>query len=200
MPTFEELLQHMPAIAKAVNQFSSPDVQRQAFEALHDSLTGERSSGRATSTDSQADGPSALRPTKKQRRASATTEGKAEKPRRKTAGAPKVVQVDFRPSGVTPFDDFWTPLAPKSDQEKLLVAVYWLQHEAKISGVGYDQVYTAFKHAKWKVPANIRNALQLTANKKSWLNTADGSDLQTTVIGDNFVEHDLPKRAASAGA
>jgi hypothetical protein len=76
-----------------------------------------------------------------------------------------------------------------------LVAVYWLAKESGLSsGITVDHINTCYQGAGRKRPSNLRNALAVTAMKKGWLDTSDGSDIKLTVPGEDFVVHELPPK------
>lgn len=190
MSNFEDLLSRMDSIAEAVNKFKTEGAQIRAFEALLDAaeVTSNGSTRRTSSTATPRKRTSS-------REAGSSTNGASARPKRR-AGQPHVdAALNFRPKGVTPFTDFLVDKAPTTNDEKCLVALYWLLHTAKQKPVGVDQVFTAFREAKWKVPPNLRNTLAVIKSKKGWMETSNMDDLQTTVIGDNYILHDLPKPA-----
>lgn len=121
---------------------------------------------------------------------------------KKKAGAKKakgkttpsiVKDLNLKPRGKKSFDAFASEKKPGSNQEKCTVAVYYLRSELGLSEVSASHVLTCFKHAKWRVPANVPNTLQSTASVQGWLDTGNMEEIKVTTIGDNLVEHDLPK-------
>ena len=61
-----------------------------------------------------------------------------------------------------------------------------------LNPVTADHIYTAFKGLAWRVPSDLVNTLQ-QAGSKGWLDTANSADIKVTPMGENLVEHDLPK-------
>jgi hypothetical protein len=112
-------------------------------------------------------------------------------------GAPKpkaptiVKDLDLKPRGKASFAEFAQTKNPTSHYERCLITVYYLTNIAEVSPVGVDHVYTCFKVMGWRVPADLRNAMQVAASTKGWLDTSNMSDIRVTVHGDNYVEHDL---------
>lgn len=112
-------------------------------------------------------------------------------------GSPSVVRdLSLHPKGKQAFGEFVEEKQPKNHFARQAVAVYWL---AKIvgmqEGITVDHVNTCYVGAKWKRPAQFEANLQLTAARKGWIDTSDGSDIRITVPGEDFVVHDLPAGA-----
>jgi hypothetical protein len=114
------------------------------------------------------------------------------------SGQPKVVKdLDLRPKGKTSFADFVKEKGPASNNDKTVVALYYLANELKISRVTRDHVFTAYREMGWKIPNDFANSLQQTATKKRFLDTSNADDLRLLTPGLNRVEHDLPKQKKS---
>src|SRR5205823_2576602 len=103
--------------------------------------------------------------------------------------------LNLKPKGNQSFDEFVQIKDPKSLYEKCTIAVYYLRTELSITGVSASHVYTCFKHMKWKLPADLGNTLSYTASQHGWLDTSNMQDLNVTAMGENLVEHDLPKKS-----
>ena len=73
--------------------------------------------------------------------------------------------------------------------------VYWLREEAGISsGITVDHVNTCYAEANWARPADLRNALQVTAATKGWLDTSNMDDIRLTTRGEDELLHNLPPK------
>jgi len=106
-----------------------------------------------------------------------------------------VKDLSLRPKGKKAFADFVAEKQPSSHQQKQLVSVYWLAKEAGFSsGISVDHINTCYHGAGWRRPSDLRNALAVTAVRKGWLDTSDGSDIKLTVPGEDFVVHELPPK------
>ena len=156
----------------------------------------------ATSTDEAApsiDGSGSRRRTLRGRGAAAgsergTTSAKA--PAKRKAGPLSLDKsLHLRPNGAESFADFAAAKAPKSINERNVVSVYWLTRIAGHNGATVEQVYTCYKHRAWRLPADLRNKLAVTASTKAWIDTSSMESITVTVGGENFVEHDLPSSA-----
>ena len=59
-----------------------------------------------------------------------------------------------------------------------------------------DSVYTCYKHIKKiKVPGNLYQSLADTKNKNGWIDTSNMDELKVTIPGENYLEHDMQKKA-----
>ncbi|HEX9966769.1 MAG TPA: hypothetical protein VGB06_02365 [Solirubrobacterales bacterium] len=114
------------------------------------------------------------------------------KVRRQSLGLAK--DLSLRPKNKKPFADFVQEKHPVTQHDKNAVCVYWLTIEAGHKATP-EAVNTCYQGAEWKRPADLRNALRLTASKKGWIDTADSEDITITTSGEDHVRHDLPKTA-----
>jgi hypothetical protein len=194
---FERLLSTLPDIAKAVNQFESPAVQEQAFEALTRALglgtvptvePVEPPFGLGESTNGDLDGESGdvdetettTTTTRRRRRRAATTTVSAER------------NIDFRPQGKQSFRDFVAEKKPRNQHERNVVAVYYLEKVLSLPSISAGHVLAAYKECNWREPASPVNSLQVTASTRAWLDTKNMTAIHTTPSGRNTVEHDMP--------
>jgi len=134
---------------------------------------------------------------KKPRKAARTKTKRATKA--KSKGKPTIVKdLNLTPKGKKAFTAFAQEKGPKDNQQKCVVAVYYLRHELALDKVSIDHVYTCYKDAKWRVPANLYHTLVLTAHRKGWLDTTDMTSITITARGENLVEQDLPRKPNKA--
>lgn len=105
-----------------------------------------------------------------------------------------VKDLNLKPEGKKSLDEFSDIRKPNSHYEKSTVAAYYLKHELDLPAITESHVYTCFKHMKWRVPANLSNTLAYTASHFGWLDTSNLQDIKVTTMGENLVEHDLPKK------
>ena len=57
-----------------------------------------------------------------------------------------------------------------------------------------NHVYTCYRDMNWRLPGDMANSLQLTTNRKRYLDTADMNNIGLTSKGINHVEQDLPPK------
>jgi hypothetical protein len=190
MEDFDSLLGRMPDIAKAVERFSSENVQLRALDALIGAFENvpdpsERSSETQAFKTQKA--PIAAKP---QRPMKKTANGK-KAPSKSKSSFTVVKDLDLVSGGKPPFKEFLEGKKLKSAFEKCLIAVYWLSKNTKNpKPVTVDQVYTIFKYAGWPVPSNLVNTIQ-QAGSKGWLDSHSSSDIRVVVAGENHVEHEM---------
>lgn len=188
---FEELINALPEMAKAVNHFKSPEAQREAFSAVlqawrEDSLpegAAPRPSKKAAPAPKDKAGPKAK------------GGGKSPSPARKRSGnsTPSLVKdLNLRPDNDPAFETFVAEKNPTSNHERNVVAVYYLEKVLDLDAVSLDHVFTCYRDRSWRIPSDLRNSVALTASRKGWLDSSDSNDLRVTAHGLNAVEHDLP--------
>jgi hypothetical protein len=119
---------------------------------------------------------------------------KGKKTAKKSKTGPSLVKdLNLRPSGKETFEQFVRGKKPSSNQEKCLVAAYYLKYSLK-GKADVNSIYTCFKFAHWRVPADLENTLCVIATQKGWLDTTDLKDIKIPTLGENYVEHDLPPK------
>lgn len=101
--------------------------------------------------------------------------------------------LNLTPEGKRTFDAFADEKMPTSNLEKCTVAVYYLHNILELPKISANHVFTCFKHRKWRVPTDIPNTLQYTASTQGWLDTSDMGDIKVTTVGENLIDHDLPR-------
>jgi hypothetical protein len=191
------LLKRMPEMAQAVNAFQSPELQREAFEALVAAFKGHTTQAGASqqhTSQAQADKPA---PSPAAGKGGKPPRQNGEREGRKRGGfTPTILRdLNLSPAGKKSFNDFVKEKQPKSNEDRYAVAVYWLEHEAQISPITFNHVATIFRVTPdWKEPINIQSGLTTAASRKNTINTKDFEDIKTTPTGRNFVEHELPPK------
>lgn len=119
---------------------------------------------------------------------------------KKTRGATKgnnpsiAKDLDLRPKGKQGLREFYEQYNAKSNFEKNLIFVYWLQEVAGLTGISQDHIFTCYRNIRGvKAPAALYQSLVDTSKRKGWLDTTDTDDVKVTIPGVNHLEHDLPK-------
>lgn len=106
-----------------------------------------------------------------------------------------VKDLNLKPADRPSLADFAAEKNPVNMIEKALVCVYYLSQIADVSAVSFDHIYTAFKSLAWRLPKDFRNMVH-QAGSRGWLDTKARDDIAVTTMGENFVEHDLPRTVA----
>lgn len=200
MDPYQRLKGKLPAIAKAVNEFKSEQVQQQVFRALLNALGVGDASGGDDGAVGTTTHQGETRSTSPRRRRNAPAADPAANngsnvPRRRAAGPSVDKALDLRPAGKQSFKAFAEEKKPSNFEERNLIAVYYLSRELGLTKVSADQVYTCYMDVKWRVPTDLRNSLSKTT-VRGWLDTSAMDDLKLTMPGQNHVLHDLPATKA----
>lgn len=196
----DKLLKAMPEIARAVNGFDSPDVQRDAFGALMKAATGDLPQEPQRSNDTK-DQPEKQTQRTRSKPKKAPSEGAKQaattksNTRRKLPSIAVDEALDIEPHGEVSLPDFATEKQPKTLQDQSMVIIYWLKHNAKFEKVGISQIFTCYKRMGWKAPAIPSNQLSKMASRYKWLDTSKPDDVSLTHAGSQYVEHDLPLKS-----
>ncbi|SRR6266478_6264796 len=155
----------------------SPDVRAEAFQILV-----ERHLGRS-SMNPQRVGKSSSVGVKKQRVA-------------KQASHPTFVRdLDLKKSGNAPgLREFYAQKKPKNFTEENAVFVYYLNRLKEVEGVTTNHIFTCYKEVGARLPGALYQSLLDTNRKKGWIDTGNMNRILISPIGENFVEHDLPRK------
>ena len=54
-------------------------------------------------------------------------------------------------------------------------------------------MYTCYKEVGQKVPKNLYQSIVDTKKNKGWIESSDMGNIFVSVIGENYVEHDMKK-------
>ena len=129
-----------------------------------------------------------------------TTEKASSKAKSKTKSTKKtktsykhIKELNLYPDQKLSAQDFVTEKNPTTQKQQCVVAVYYLLQILGVKQVSVDYIYTFFKGCRWRIPANLSNALH-QAGSAGWLDTADSEDIKLTSIGENLVEHELSEK------
>jgi hypothetical protein len=101
-------------------------------------------------------------------------------------------------NGSVALKPFFTEKAPGTAMEKNAVFVYYLERLSKTTGITANHVYTCYKHVGVPVPGALRQSLLDTAHLKGWIDTKSMDDIRLSIHGENYVEHELPKKGKDA--
>jgi hypothetical protein len=95
---------------------------------------------------------------------------------------------------LTTLRELYKTKKPTSGFEKNVVFVYYLQQTLGMkSGITPNHIYTCYKSVGEKFPAALKQSLIDTARRKGWIDTRDTNSIKLSTIGENLVEHDLPR-------
>ena len=103
-----------------------------------------------------------------------------------------VKDLDFRPEGKESFAEFVQKKKPSTQNDKVVVSVYWMKTVLERGNLTFNHIYTCFDDAKFRIPNNLPQAVRNCAARKGWVEIID-NDIVVSTRGKNHVEHDLPK-------
>lgn len=103
-----------------------------------------------------------------------------------------VTSLNLVSKGKISLKDYFNKYITKNNFEYNIVILSYLKNESNEDNVGINHIYTCYKHLAIKIP-NIRQSLVDTKNRKGWIETANTDDLQITVAGENFIDHEINK-------
>lgn len=122
--------------------------------------------------------------------------GGAKKSRAKRASKSPSVSVDKNldtsPSGKQSWKDFAAEKKPTNQNDRNLLAVYWLKETAEHEKVNTSKVLTLYLDVDWRAPADPKNSLQVTASQTGLIDTSDMDDIKVAPRGISRVRTDLP--------
>jgi hypothetical protein len=126
------------------------------------------------------------------------TENKKRSPvsRNKTGAPPTIVkELDLAPRNGQPgLKDFAAPYNPGSAKEWNLLFLYYMVKNERANPVSQDHIYSCYKAMGVRPPEAFSQSMFDTASKKGWIDSKSLSDIKLTIAGENFMDHDFPKK------
>ncbi|MFS2769239.1 hypothetical protein [Bacteroides uniformis] len=68
-----------------------------------------------------------------------------------------------------------------------------LHYSSEIHPYVSEFLYTCYKEVGQKVPKNLYQSIIDTKKNKGWIESSDMGNIFVSVIGENYVEHDMKK-------
>lgn len=94
--------------------------------------------------------------------------------------------------------EFFAQFEAKTNFERNLIFVYYLQHKVGMTGINVDHVFSCYRDVPGvKAPEALRQSLLDTSNRRGWLDTSNTEDIKVSIAGVNFLEHDMPKKGSA---
>lgn len=106
-----------------------------------------------------------------------------------------VKELDLTKGKTGNLKEFYNRYEVKTNFDKNVIFVYYLQHELGLNGITDNHIFTCYRNVQTKLPGSFRQSLFDTA-RKGWLDTADMNNIELSTQGLNYLEHDLQKKAA----
>lgn len=110
----------------------------------------------------------------------------------KKAESYKIAELGLSEQQRQAFREFYNDKSPKSQNEQILVIMYWLKNNGGKEALSKDDIYTGLKTVDAKVPARISSVLSNLGIEGRITSDSDGYRLHHT--GEDFVKFDLPKK------
>ena len=130
--------------------------------------------------------------TQTRQKTSSKAKSKTKSTRKTKTSYKQIKELNLYPNEKPSAQDFVAEKQPTTKKQQCVVAVYYLLEILEIDKVNIDHVYTFFKSCHWELPANLSNMMH-QAGSAGWLDTADSEEIKLTPMGENLVEHELPK-------
>lgn len=192
MPNYEEIKREMVDIANVLKQYPEP-LQEKVFDILIQNYIGElprkaeinRTEELVISQEEQNQAEKKPKNTTKKSSASISKDSF------------KIVkELNLKGiNGASSFASFCSEKMPKSNIEFNVVSIYYLTKILGVSPVTIDHVYTCYKEVNRPVPGKLLQSLYDTAGPKyGYINFSQEDGYTIPVRGENFVEHDLPRK------
>ena len=122
---------------------------------------------------------------------------KATKQKSSSAKLPTyLANFDFTPSGKESLKEFVAKYGPKSNLEKNLVFIQYLQNVTETSNISVNHVFSCYRHLNEKLPF-FPSTLLDTKKLKGWIETADLNNLLVVRAGWNHLQ-DMEQRVKAA--
>ncbi len=105
-----------------------------------------------------------------------------------------VKELDLAAKGDKPsLKDFYSGYNVRSNWERNLIFLYYLETIPKIASITTDHIFTCYRHVSAKIPKAFKQSLFDTASEKGWIDTSSLDDIKLTTQGMNYMEHDITK-------
>ena len=104
-----------------------------------------------------------------------------------------ISSLDLVSKGKMSLKDYFGQFITKNNFEYNIVILNYLKNEIHEENVGVNHIYTCYKHLSIKVPS-LKQSLFDTKHRKGWIETANLDDLQITVAGENFMDHEIARK------
>ncbi len=89
--------------------------------------------------------------------------------------------------------DFYAKYDHKSNFERNLIFVYYLQHVLQEEKITLDHLFTCYRNVGQKIPKALEQSMRDTSKDKGWVDIDDIEDIKVPVAGMNRIEHDFAK-------
>ena len=110
---------------------------------------------------------------------------------KKASGASKnlkrITSLNFEPAGKVSLKDFLNKYSPKSDNERNLLFIHYLQTVLEVKEITFNHLYSCYDVLELRISENLSQTTRNTASRTGWIETHN-SLLSTTVKGNNQIK------------
>ena len=89
--------------------------------------------------------------------------------------------------------DFYSGYNARSNWERNLIFVYYLETIAKITPITTNHIFTCYRHVSARVPRAFKQSLRDVASAKGWIDKSSQDDIKLTTHSMNYLEKDITK-------
>ncbi|MFI5627681.1 hypothetical protein ACIA03_29760 [Nocardioides sp. NPDC051685] len=203
---FDRLLANRSEIAEFVNSFTSERVQRKAFEAIVCSLgLADRGVPETRNVEglriiTPPDLGADVDPGEDEAEESDGGGGRRRRVRSSSKKSFTITRgLNFAPKGHPTFENYIAEKAPKNNDEKSLIACYYLSEMMGLSEVGIGDILAAYQAAGWSAPAHPDKTLRSNASRTGWIDTASTKAIKVVWKGENYLSTKMPSEAKKTG-
>lgn len=102
--------------------------------------------------------------------------------------------LNLLPNDRETFQQFYEKKQPKTGIEINTVAVYYLEKILEKQEISIEDIYTCYKNVNARIPKALKQSLTDTSSSKYGYINAVNNYYTVSIVGENFVEYDLPKK------
>lgn len=104
----------------------------------------------------------------------------------------KTVDLGLSPEQRSEFKQFYESKAPKTQNDHVLVIIYWLLKNTAREKVTVDEIFTGLRTVGERIPKRLTSVLS-NLSLGSYI-TKENNEPTLLHIGEDYVDHDLPKK------
>lgn len=104
-----------------------------------------------------------------------------------------LVGLNLIPKDKKSLKEYFASFITKSNFEYNIVILSYLVNVLKEVNIGTNHFYTCYKHLNLKIPS-LKQSLFDTKNRKGWIDTSNIENIQITIAGENFIDHEIDRK------
>nr|WP_315219779.1 hypothetical protein [uncultured Flavobacterium sp.] len=99
----------------------------------------------------------------------------------------RLSDINFSPKDKESLTDFYAKFQIKSDFERILIFVYYLEEILKITSITSSHIYTCYDNLELRIPENLPQTIRNAKSTKGWIDKSD-SGITITFKGRNYIK------------